>query len=114
MVEVAGIGVLRRPILGHGHRAEDAPRPGPEEALPRHRREGFDNRARTQLGREPQFFCVALPCLLDQMMHLLLLGYVVALPIAIFAAKSARTEPSVTARVNLNAGAFFVSAAVGE
>jgi hypothetical protein len=70
MIEVARVGILRRPVLADGHRAEDAPRPGFEEALPRHRREGIDDRAGAQLGREPQFFCVAMPGLLDRIWHL--------------------------------------------
>jgi hypothetical protein len=45
-------------------------RQGPEETLPRHRDEGIDDRARTQLGREPQFFCVAEAGLINRVSHL--------------------------------------------
>jgi hypothetical protein len=88
MVEVARIGVLRRPILAIAIGLRTRHGPHPKEALPRHRREGIDDSARAQLGREPQFLCVVPPGLLDRVTHLLLLAYGGSVRIAIFAARS--------------------------
>src|ERR1700731_3830502 len=69
VIDVARIGILGRPVFGGGHRAEDAPRPGPEKALTRHRRKGSDHGARADLGRVAQFLGVSMPSLQDRISH---------------------------------------------
>src|SRR5258707_10911844 len=70
LVDVARIGILGRPVFGGGHRAEDAPRPWSEKALPRHGREGIDDSARADLCRKAQLLGVPTPGLSDRISHL--------------------------------------------
>src|SRR5262249_50602240 len=53
MIDMARIGILRRPILPQAHRAADLPRPPPDEALARHAGKRLDDAARPQPHNDP-------------------------------------------------------------
>src|SRR5436190_18956809 len=78
MVDVARIGILRRPVVVAGSKppagASNSPWSLPDKALARHRGKGVDDCARPDIGGEPQFLRVPATGLVDRLGHQILVS----------------------------------------